>query len=94
MHKLSTIKVKHKLIIFECTSYPGTTEEYFLPFIKKKKLRIGSNIFLGYSPEREDPGNKKFSLEKKNIPKIVSGYTADCLSLTKLYTQKFLKLSQ
>lgn len=91
MHKLSTIKVKHKLIIFECTSYPGTTEEYFLPFIKKKKLRIGSNIFLGYSPEREDPGNKKFSLEKKNIPKIVSGYTADCLSLTKLLYSKISK---
>ena len=88
MDKLSMIEIKDKLIIFECTSYPGTTEEYFLPFIKKKKLRIGSNIFLGYSPEREDPGNKKFSLEKKNIPKIVSGYTTDCLSLTRLLYSK------
>ena len=88
MDKLSTIKVKDKLVIFECTSYPGTTEEYFLPFIKKKRLIIGSNIFLGYSPEREDPGNKKFFLEKKNIPKIVSGYTADCLSLTRLLYSK------
>ena len=60
----------------------------------KKKTRIGSNIFLGYSPEREDPGNKKFSLEKKNMPKIVSGYTADCLSLTDFYIQKFPILFQ
>ena len=88
MDKLSTIKVKDKLIIFECTSYPGTTEEYFLPSIKKKALEIGKNIFLGYSPEREDPGNRKFSLEKKNIPKIVSGYTTDCLSLTRLLYSK------
>ena len=36
MHKLSTIKVKHKLVIFECTSYPGTTEEYFYLLLKKK----------------------------------------------------------
>ncbi len=56
--------------------------------LKKKRLKIGSDIFLGYSPEREDPGNKKFSLEKKNIPKIVSGYTTDCLSLTQLLYSK------
>ena len=43
-------KVKDKLVIFECTSYPGTTEEYFLPFIKKKD-RMVQIFFLGYSPE-------------------------------------------
>ena len=56
-----------------------------------QKFKLGKNFYLGYSPEREDPGNKKFSLEKKNIPKIVSGYTADCLSLTKLLYSKISK---
>ena len=88
INKLSSIKIEEKLVVFECTSYPGTTEEYFLPFAKKKGLEVGSNIFLGYSPEREDPGNKKFSLEKKNIPKIVSGYTNECLLLTNLLYSK------
>ena len=45
---------KFQTIILECTSYPGTTEEYFLPMFKKKRFSVGKNIFLGYSPERED----------------------------------------
>lgn len=70
-------------IILECTSYPGTTEEYFLPEIKHLKFKIGIDFFLGYSPEREDPGNNKYSVLKKNIPKIVSGHTNKCLNITK-----------
>ena len=72
------------MIILECTTYPGTTEEYFLPIIKKKKLVLGKNIFLGYSPEREDPGNKKYSILKGNLPKVVSGYSNSCLNLVKI----------
>ena len=60
---------KGQTVILECTSYPGTTEEYFLPIFKKNKLKVGKNIFLGYSPEREDPGNKKFSVLKRTFPK-------------------------
>ena len=45
--KLKTIDLTHKLIIFECTSYPGTTEEMFLPLAKQKKLVLGDKIFLG-----------------------------------------------
>ncbi len=82
--KLEKINLTKKIIIFECTSYPGTTEEIFIPFAKRKKNEIGENIFLGYSPEREDPGNKKYSLEKKNIPKIISGKTNKCQELTSL----------
>lgn len=79
---------KGQTIILECTSYPGTTEEYFLPMFKKKKFKVGKNIFLGYSPEREDPGNRKFSVLKKNIPKVVSGYTHNCLQIV----QSFYKI--
>lgn len=76
---------KGQIIILECTTYPGTTEEYFLPIFKKNKLTVGKNIFLGYSPEREDPGNNKFSVLKKNIPKVVSGYTKNCLDLVESF---------
>ena len=76
---------KGQIIILECTTYPGTTEEYFLPIFKQIKLTVGKNIFLGYSPEREDPGNNKFSVLKKNIPKVVSGYTNNCLDLVESF---------
>jgi UDP-N-acetyl-D-glucosamine dehydrogenase len=76
---ISEINLTNKAIILESTTYPGTTEELFLPLLKKKKLKIGKNVALIYSPERIDPGNKKFSVE--NTPKIVSGYTKTCLKI-------------
>lgn len=72
-----------RAVIIESTVYPGATEEYFIPKIKKLNLVLGSNFFLGFSPEREDPGNKHFSISKGNIPKIVSGYSLNCLKITK-----------
>jgi len=70
---------ENSLVILESTSYPGTTfNEIVKPF--KKKFNLGKNFFVGYSPEREDPGNKKFSIA--NITKIVSGYTEQCMALT------------
>jgi UDP-N-acetyl-D-glucosamine dehydrogenase len=79
---------KFQTIIFECTSYPGTTEEYFLPIFKKKKFKVGKNIFLGYSPEREDPGNKNYSILKNNLSKVVSGYSESCRNIVKaIYEQ-------
>ena len=53
---------KGQVLCFESTSYPGTTKEYFISLIKKKKLQLGKDIFLVYSPEREDPGNQKFKI--------------------------------
>ncbi len=87
----------NQLLILESTTYPGTTEEVIVPFIEQKlsnnsdvnnnsNLIVGENFYVGYSPEREDPGNKNFST--KTIPKIVSGHTVECLALTKiLYDQ-------
>jgi len=72
---------KGQVIIIECTTYPGTSEKYFLPIFESKSLSVGKNIFLGYSPEREDPGNKSYSVLKGNINKIVSGYSPNCLNL-------------
>tara|TARA_B100000575_G_scaffold293965_1_gene307280 strand:+ start:515 stop:1825 length:1311 start_codon:yes stop_codon:yes gene_type:complete len=71
-------------ISLESTTYPGTTEEEILPIAKRKKLKVGENLFVIYSPEREDPGNKKYSL--KTIPKVVGGITNNCLKVgEKLY---------
>jgi UDP-N-acetyl-D-glucosamine dehydrogenase len=80
---------ENQLLVLESTTYPGTTEEILVPFInsiQNQKFTLGENFYLGYSPEREDPGNKNFTT--KTIPKIVSGVTENCLELTKaLYDQ-------
>ena len=78
---------KGQLIIVESTSYPGTTQECFRNVIKN--YEIGKDFFIGYSPERIDPGNKYYSLE--NIPKITSGYTRNCSDLTFLFFDKICK---
>jgi len=86
--KVEKFVSRNTLIILECTTYPGTCEEYFIKLFKNKNLNIGKDIFLGYSPEREDPGNKKFSILKGNLPKVVSGETPNCLNLTKKLYEK------
>jgi len=72
---------KGQLIILESTTYPGTTREVVKPILEKSKLKAGKDFFLAYSPEREDPGNKKFSVS--DIPKVMGGLTNTCLRLTK-----------
>ena len=67
---------KNLIISLESTTYPGTTEDYFAKPLIKNKFTIGEDCFLIYSPEREDPGNLKFSIN--NTPKILSGYTSNC----------------
>ena len=70
---------KGQLISLESTSYPGTTEDIFIPLINEKGLNIGEDFFVTYSPEREDPGNTTYSVEK--IPKVVGGLSKNCLCL-------------
>src|SRR6185369_4110248 len=61
------------------TTYPGTTEEELRPRIEAKKLKVGTEIFLVFSPEREDPSNPDY--ETKTIPKVCGGTTPDCLEV-------------
>jgi UDP-N-acetyl-D-glucosamine dehydrogenase len=68
-----------QLVSLESTTYPGTTEEEIRPRIEKQGFNIGQDIFLVYSAEREDPGNKNFSTQ--TIPKIVGGSTKSCLEV-------------
>jgi UDP-N-acetyl-D-glucosamine dehydrogenase len=58
-----------QLIILESTTYPGTTTELLVPILEKSGLRIGEELFVGYSPEREDPANPSFTA--RTIPKVV-----------------------
>ena len=77
---------ENQLLILESTTYPGTTEEEIVPVVQNAGFKVGENFFVGYSPEREDPGNPKFSTQ--TIPKVVSGYSEKCLELTNaLYGQ-------
>ncbi len=81
---------KGHIIVLESTTYPETTEKEVLPILESSGLKVGKDFFLGYSPEREDPGNSKFST--KDIPKVVSGVTKNCLTLIKeLYDQIVVK---
>lgn len=79
---------KGQLIILESSTFPGTTEDTIMPLLIDQGFQIGKDLFLGYSPERIDPGNRKFSLTQ--IPKIISGVTQQCLrELENFYKQIF-----
>jgi UDP-N-acetyl-D-glucosamine dehydrogenase len=67
-----------QLISLESTTYPGTTEEELKPRIESRGFEVGEDIYLVFSPEREDPGNSKFTTQ--TIPKVVGGCTPACLN--------------
>lgn len=66
-----------QIVSLESTTYPGTTEEELLPRIESTGLKVGRDVFLVYSPEREDPGNPDFTTN--TIPKVVGGCSPSCL---------------
>lgn len=67
------------LIVLESTTYPGTTEEVIQPLLEKQGYQVGKDIFLAFSPERVDPGNKQY--KTKNTPKVVGGVTPECTEI-------------
>ncbi len=67
-----------QIVSLESTTYPGTTEEVLLPSIEGNGHVIGEDVYLVYSPEREDPGNPDFA--SVDIPKVVGGVTEACLA--------------
>lgn len=70
-----------QVISLESTTYPGTTEEEIVPRVQGQGLQVGEEVFVVYSPEREDPGNQSF--ETQTIPKVVGGHTEACLTVGK-----------
>jgi UDP-N-acetyl-D-glucosamine dehydrogenase len=67
------------LVILESTTYPGTTDELVLPMLEASGLRVGTDFFLCFSPERVDPGNAHY--QTANSPKVVGGITPACTEL-------------
>jgi len=81
---------KGQLIILESTTYPGTTDQDMRQRLEKTGLKAGKDFYLAFSPEREDPNNKDFSTS--TIPKVVGGYTPQCLTVAKaLYDTIIMK---
>lgn len=78
VEKIAPYLKKNSLISLESTTYPGTTRKVLGKILEKNNFTIGKDIFLCFSPEREDPGNKKFTI--KSIPKVISGFTQGCLN--------------
>lgn len=69
-----------QLVILESTTYPGTTEELIIPILESESgLKAGSDFYVAYSPEREDPGNTEFNTA--GIPKVVGGHGEEALRL-------------
>ncbi len=82
-----------QVVSLESTTYPGTTEEELLPRVQESGLTVGEEIFLVYSPEREDPGNPNF--ETRTIPKVIGGHTQTCLEVgVALYEQAIDRIVQ
>lgn len=79
---------KGQLIILESSTYPGTTNEVLKPLLEQGELVAGKDFYLGYSPERIDPGNDQYAF--KTIPKIISGVTMECTKrVYELYNTAF-----
>ena len=72
----------------ESTSYPGTTYEELVSKFKLK-FNIGKNLFICYSPERVDPGNKQY--KTIDVPKVISGHTKNCLEVGKVFYSSIFK---
>ncbi len=68
-----------QLIVLESTTYPGTTRELVKPILESSGLRVGTDFFLAYSPEREDPGRTDHTTE--TIPKVVGGHEPRSLKI-------------
>ena len=74
---------KNHLIVLESTTWPGTTSEVMKPILERGGLKSGTDFFLAYSPEREDPGNPNFSTHL--IPKVVGGDDAVAVAMAQAF---------
>ena len=81
--------VKNQVIILESTTYPGTTLEVLIPNLEKySNMKAGDDFFVGYSPERIDPGNEIWKF--KNTPKVISGINEKSLLKIKKFYESII----
>lgn len=79
---------KDQLIILKSTTYPETTEKVVQPILEAQKLTVGKDFYLAFSPERIDPGNKKFTTA--TTPVVVGGVTKKCTKLAAAVSRKIV----
>ena len=89
MEKIKDYLHEKMIIVLESTTYPGSTKELILPYIKNDVLTPGENICLCFSPERIDPGNKIYNTS--NTPKVIGGVTDKCAEIGELLYAKIIK---
>jgi UDP-N-acetyl-D-glucosamine dehydrogenase len=68
-----------QVVSLESTTYPGTTDEELKPRIESRGFKVGQDVYLVFSPEREDPGRGDFTT--RTIPKVLGGHTKNCLEV-------------
>ncbi len=79
---------KEQLVVLESTTYPGFTREMLQPHLEGSDRKAGKDFFLGFSPERVDPGNQSFGT--RNTPKVIGGVTEECLMRVKALYSAFI----
>jgi UDP-N-acetyl-D-glucosamine dehydrogenase len=77
-----------QLVVLQSTTYPGTTEQVIRPIMERTGAVVGHDFFLGYAPERVDPGNRQWDV--RTTPKLVAGVTGECLRRTRLLYQQIV----
>ena len=85
-NEISKYLKKGQLVTLESTTYPGTTSEIIMPKLEATGLHVGIDFFLAFSPERVDPGNKRFTTQ--NTSKVVGGMTPVCLDVAKTFYEQ------
>jgi UDP-N-acetyl-D-glucosamine dehydrogenase len=79
---------KKALVILESTTYPGTTNEIVVPALEAQNLKVGVDVFVSFSPERVDPGNRDYKTH--NTAKVVGGVTKSCNEVSKAFYEEVL----
>lgn len=91
VRQIAEVLRRGQLIVLESTTYPGTTRDVALPILEKSGLEVGTDFFLAFSPEREDPGNPNYSATV--IPKVVGGIEPASARVAQLlYSQAVVKV--
>ena len=86
---ISSIISKGDFIIYESTVYPGATEEICIPILENRNFKLNKDFYVGFSPERINPGDKKYTFEK--IDKVVSGSNEYALNIILRLYSKVIK---
>lgn len=76
---IKTVLHPGQFVVLESTTYPGTTEDVVVPILEETGLKAGTDFGVAYSPERVDPGNKNFPIDR--VPKVVGGISAECTEI-------------